>query len=109
MKNVPYRTVYLNTSPIGHGIWQVMKRLGNGALLEEVGHFKGPLAACFTLLLAHSVCLLCAIEDVLSQIPALASCCWAFPTIRDSRFRTIIQNKFFHELLWSWSFIAAVG
>lgn len=61
MRNVPYRAVCLNTSLMVFG--EVMKPLGCGALLEEVGHSKGVLGVCSsTLLLAHSVCLLFVID-----------------------------------------------
>lgn len=73
---------------------EVIEVFGATALLEEVRHRRRALRVYNLIsLLVYSFYFLCVVENVISQLPALANCCNAFPNVTDSPSKALSPNK----------------
>jgi hypothetical protein len=75
---------------------EVVELSGHKALLEEVYYWVWALSVLsFAPLLVCALCFLYTVEDVISQLPALATCHHVFPQHMDSPSGKVIPNKHF--------------
>lgn len=111
MRKVPHKCIYLKLrSAVGDAGWEAYGTGYHATLLEEL-HHQGQALRVYSLapLPVCSVCFMFAMEDVTSQLSALASKLplprWSLSYLSG----TVSQNKLFHlqVAFWSWCLITA--